>query len=253
MFTARNGESVLPRTTWRAQTGALHLAAFALVASACLHAAEPAAKASGPEPAAAATAPKPNSSAACLECHSDNELTMKKGDKKLSLFVDEKVVNASAHQSLECVDCHEKYDGEATPHRRPLVPVDCVGCHEDTGQKKHAFHPRLALAEIPAGEDTNCVACHGRHDVAVVKSPAFPFANGPQPQACGKCHEKARDHFNASAHGRAFAAKATNAPDCLTCHKDPVAPHTPAEFAEFIRKEQERWGDVVRRSGVKAE
>ena len=29
--------------------------------------------------------------------------------------------------------------------------------------------------------------------------------------------------------------------------------NTPAEFAEFIRKEQERWGDVVRRSGVKAE
>jgi tripartite-type tricarboxylate transporter receptor subunit TctC len=28
---------------------------------------------------------------------------------------------------------------------------------------------------------------------------------------------------------------------------------TPAEFAEFIRKEQARWGEVVRKSGVKAE
>lgn len=28
---------------------------------------------------------------------------------------------------------------------------------------------------------------------------------------------------------------------------------TPAEFAEFIRKEQSRWGEVVRKSGVKAE
>lgn len=226
MSTARNGKSVLIRAAWQARIGALQLAAFALLASAGLRAAEPAAKAAGAEPAAA---PKPNSTAACLECHSDNTLTMKKGDKKLSLFVDEKVASASAHKSLECVDCHEKYDGDATPHRKPLVPVDCLGCHEDTGKKKHVFHPRLALAQIPAGEDTNCVACHGKHDVAAVKSPAFPFANGPQPEACGKCHEKARDHFNASAHGRAFKAKEKNAPDCLTCHKDPVAPHASAK------------------------
>ncbi len=174
-------------------------------------------------PAAVPAGPKPNSTAACLECHSDTDLSMKKDGKKLPLFVDEKIVAASAHRSLECIDCHEGFDGEATPHRKPMVAVDCTSCHENLG-KKHAFHPRLALTEIPAGEDTSCVACHGKHDTLAVKSPEFAFADGPQPETCGKCHEKARDHFTSSAHGRAFAAKQPNAPDCLTCHKQDVVP-----------------------------
>ena len=173
--------------------------------------------------AAKPPAPPPNSDAACLECHSDPEFTMKKGGAKLSLFVDDKIAARSAHGSLDCVDCHEKFDGDALPHRKPLVPVDCLSCHDNTG-RKHAFHPRLAGAEIPPGDDTSCVACHGTHDVAPVKQAAFPFADGPQPQACGKCHESARDHFLNSAHGEAFTKKQANAPDCLTCHRQAIVP-----------------------------
>ena len=176
-------------------------------------------------PAAPAT-PAPNSNAACLECHSDETLSMRKAGQKLSLYVDDKVTARSAHRSLDCIDCHENFDGESIPHRKPMVPVDCVSCHEDTG-KNHPFHPRLTAVPIPPGEDTSCVACHGKHEVAAVKASAFPFADGPQLQACGKCHETARDHFAASAHGRAFAAKQANAPDCLTCHRqDVVAANT---------------------------
>jgi len=175
---------------------------------------------SAAEPAKPA-APAPNSNAACLECHSDNELAMRKAGKKVSLFVDDKVTAKSAHKSLDCVDCHEKFDGEATPHRKPMVAVDCASCHEDTA-KKHAFHPRLAQKPMPAGEDTSCTACHGTHAVAPVKSAAFAFFNGPQAESCGKCHEQARTHFAASAHGRAFAGKQANAPDCLSCHRQPV-------------------------------
>lgn len=168
-------------------------------------------------------APPPNSDAACLECHSDTDLTMKKDGRKLSLFVDPKIGAKSAHRSLNCVDCHENYDGDASPHRKPLTSVDCAGCHEKLG-KTHAFHPRLARPEIPKGDDTTCVACHGKHDTAEVKKPAFAFFDGPQAQACGKCHEQARDHFLVSAHGKAFREKQPNAPDCLTCHRDRVVP-----------------------------
>ncbi|MEI6465496.1 MAG: cytochrome c3 family protein [Verrucomicrobiota bacterium] len=198
---------------------------LALIALTVARGAEPAA----PVPKAAVAEVKPNATASCLECHTDPDLFVRRGGKKISLFIDEKVPARSAHKSLECVDCHEGLDGEKTPHRKTLVPVDCVGCHEGTGKKKHGFHPRLALAEVPAGDDTSCVGCHGTHDVAAVKSAVFPFANGPQPAACGKCHETARDHFTASAHGRAFTAKEKNAPDCLTCHRQPVAPHAPAK------------------------
>ncbi len=220
--------------------GGLRRSAFAFVASATLSAAEPTAPGTKAAPVpgaapAAAPAPKPNSTAACLECHSDSELFLKRDGKKISLFLDEKISAASAHKSLECIDCHEGFDGEKTPHRKPLGVVDCVGCHEGTGKKKHAFHPRLALKEVPAGEDTSCVGCHGKHNVAPVKSLTFRFANGPQPQECGKCHEKARDHFNASAHGRAFASKEKNAPDCLTCHRQAIAPHA-QEKASLAQK-----------------
>jgi cytochrome b subunit of formate dehydrogenase len=165
----------------------------------------------------------PNPSAACLECHSDRDLTTTRDGKKVSLFVDAAAANASVHRSLECADCHEKFDGDSLPHRRPMVPVDCTACHEGTGAK-HAFHVRLTLKEIPPGADTSCAACHGTHAITAVKQPAFPFANGTQPAACGRCHQEARDHFNASAHGRAFAAREQSAPDCLACHRQPVVP-----------------------------
>jgi cytochrome b subunit of formate dehydrogenase len=176
----------------------------------------------------AAESPKPPTSASCLECHSDHELTMKKGTAKVSLFVDEKLVGASVHKSLECVDCHEKFDADALPHRKPMGAVDCTSCHDSLGNK-HAFHPRLATAEIPAGNDTSCTACHGTHGVMAVKAAAFPFADGAQLNACGRCHATEKDHFANSAHGRAFMAKEQNAPDCLTCHRQPVVPHANAK------------------------
>ena len=173
------------------------------------------------------SAPAPNSTASCLECHSDEKLTMKKAGQKLLLFIDEKVTAKSAHRSLECIDCHEKFDGESSPHLKPMVSVDCVSCHENTA-KKHAFHPRIALTPMPAGEDTSCTGCHGKHDTAGIKSAAFVFKSA-QIAACGKCHEKARDHFAASAHGKALATKAANSPDCLTCHRQPVVALAPAK------------------------
>ena len=197
------------------------LAALAgLMGAGALCAAEPA------KPAA----PAPNSSAACLECHSDNTLSMRKAGQKVSLFVDEKLTAKSAHASLDCTDCHEKFDGDSLPHRKPMVTVDCASCHENTA-KKHAFHPRLAQKPMPAGADTSCAACHGTHSIAAVKNAAFAFSAGAQAEACGKCHQAPREHFAASAHGRALAAKEANAPDCLTCHRQPIVAIAPAKLS----------------------
>lgn len=51
-------------------------------------------------------------------------------------------------------------------------------------------------------------------------------------------------------------ARATRSPDVLERFRSDGAiavGSTPGEFAEFIQKEQARWGEVVRRAGVKAE
>ncbi len=166
--------------------------------------------------------PPPNASAACLECHTDEKLTMKKAGRMVSLFADPVVLAKSAHRSLECTDCHENFAGENLPHKKPITPVDCGSCHEDTG-RRHVFHSRLARSPLPKGEDTSCAACHGTHAVARVKSADFPFASPKQTDSCGRCHLPARDHFVASAHGRTLAAGMKEAPACLDCHRQPVA------------------------------
>ena len=163
----------------------------------------------------AADPPKPKSAGAasssvCVNCHNDENAQ-------------------SVHRALECADCHENIDADAMPHRPKVVAVDCASCHENTA-KKHAFHPRLAQSPVPAGTDTSCVPCHGKHDIAPVKTPAFAFNDGPQADACGKCHETARSNFLSSAHGHAFAAKETNAPNCLTCHREAVVAVAPAKL-----------------------
>ncbi|MCX6954804.1 MAG: multiheme c-type cytochrome, partial [Verrucomicrobia bacterium] len=180
-------------------------------------------------PKPAETKPAPNSDESCIECHCDETLTMKKGGKKLSLFVDGKSHAKSAHKSLACIDCHEKFDGDSSPHVKPMVAVDCVSCH-DTTAKKHAFHRRIALSPLPTGEDTACITCHGKHDTLAVKNAAFAFKGVAQVESCGRCHEAARDHFTASAHGRALKTKEANAPDCLTCHRQPVVAIAPTKI-----------------------
>lgn len=174
-------------------------------------------------------------SASCLECHSDQQLKDRRADGSVrSLFADEKLLGASAHRSLDCVDCHEGVDGDATPHRAKAVAVDCFSCHDDTA-KKHGFHARLQLKPRPAGHGTDCATCHGGHDVQPVKSPQFAMAKATLTEGCGKCHEKARTSFIASAHGKPRAALTAATPtlNCLTCHQDAaIAAPEPASRVE---------------------
>jgi len=177
--------------------------------------------ADAPATPAVASTPAPNSDASCLECHSDDQLSMKKGGQKVSLFVEPKLIATSAHRALGCIDCHEGFDGEKSPHQKPMTPVDCTSCHEKLGPK-HAFHPRLGLAEIPNGKDTSCTECHGTHAVASIKSSEFPFTHARQSESCGHCHEAAREQFRNSAHGISLLTGAPDAPDCLACHRQAI-------------------------------
>ena len=163
-------------------------------------------------------APMVSSSSSCLECHSDPTLTMRKQKRDVSLFVDQPKLAKSAHGSLECIDCHEGFDGEAVPHKKPMVPVNCASCHEDLA-KKHAFHSNLSGPETKSERDLSCTACHGTHEIAAVRSPEFPFSAMRQAESCGQCHEGARKQFFDSAHGKALARGVADAPVCLSCHQ----------------------------------
>jgi nitrate/TMAO reductase-like tetraheme cytochrome c subunit len=117
------------------------------------------------EEKAAPAAPAANSSASCLECHSDHTLSMRKQKRDISLFVDQTKLGKSAHSALDCVDCHEGFDGDSVPHKKPMTAVSCASCHEDMA-KKHVFHAGLAGPASKAMNDVACTACHGTHEVA---------------------------------------------------------------------------------------
>ncbi|MGD1032041.1 MAG: cytochrome b/b6 domain-containing protein [Opitutaceae bacterium] len=174
-----------------------------------------------PLAAAAAGAGKaaPVTDQICLDCHSDNTLTMEKSHRQVSLFADPAVIAKSAHAALKCIDCHDGFNPTAIPHKKTITPVDCASCHDDIGAR-HAFHRRLALNPIPAGADTACTDCHGTHAITASNSPDFPFVRAHQTEACGRCHKPAQEEFAASAHGKAFGA--ADAPSCLVCHEKAI-------------------------------
>ena len=98
--------------------------------------------------------------------------------------------------------------------------------------RNHGQETRLSPAYRPA------VHASGRRhvvrrlprqtDTAGIKSATFAFKASPI-ESCGKCHEKARDHFAGSAHGHALTVKAANALDCLTCHRQPIVALAPTK------------------------
>jgi nitrate/TMAO reductase-like tetraheme cytochrome c subunit len=169
--------------------------------------------------APAKTAPAvPNSE--CLDCHEAEFKPRKKGLAPEWIGVKPDVYAHSAHAKLACVDCHTSI--KETPHETKLPAVQCAACHEKS-LKTHAFHPRLGLTPIPAGDDTSCVACHGAHDTVPVKQKEFAFASAAQVETCGRCHEAAAKDYLASAHAARPEGAKRITPDCLGCHQERIA------------------------------
>ncbi len=158
----------------------------------------------------------------CLRCHADPEVAQRDAPDLARFLVDTQQVADSVHNGWECIDCHEDIDPEASPHRAPeeRTPVDCLSCHDPVGES-HRFHPRLALEDLPDGDDTRCTACHGSHDTVSPSDAAFAFQRHTQVTACGACHEVEAEHFAHSAHGRELLQGTEQAPDCLSCHSEP--------------------------------
>ncbi len=159
---------------------------------------------------------------ACLECHNDHSLTMTKGKKEVSLFVDDPTLSRSAHQKLVCVGCHVGFNPEDMPHKEKITPVNCVSCH-NKDLTKHAFH-RSVISSKGLGytKDTNCKGCHGTHEVQSTKNDGSKFNRANLIIACGSCHADQTDKFIASAHGNSLKSGSLDAPNCLTCHSSPI-------------------------------
>ncbi len=176
----------------------------------------------------------------CLICHSDNELTMEKKGKEISLFVDENILNNSAHGKLECVTCHKGFNPEELPHKENITPINCIDCHKDAGVK-HPFHPQLLRAKgTETSQDLNCKNCHGTHNVIPRDSKNFPFASSKQTESCGKCHNDVKENFLHSAHFNALQNNIKGAPNCITCHKSSITNKTVKRDTLQVKIAQEK-------------
>lgn len=153
----------------------------------------------------------------CLMCHSDADLTMTKGKKEISLFVDDKKINRSVHSKLNCVSCHTGFEPYDVPHKDPMTQVNCVSCHQ-AAITKHQFHPQIIKSNGKgSGNDINCVSCHGSHEVT--KTNIGKWGKQNIVATCGTCHQNAFEEYSISNHYEAFKSGEKSAPDCMYCHK----------------------------------
>ena len=67
----------------------------------------------------------------CLECHEDEEMTMERGGREISVFVEINKFQQSVHGEQECIDCHSDADVDEFPHEDELEKVYCGDCHDD--------------------------------------------------------------------------------------------------------------------------
>ena len=176
----------------------------------------------------------------CLMCHDDDEFTMEKNGRSISIDVDEKKYNSSEHSKLKCSSCHINFDDEEIPHSDNLIPKSCGDCH----QKhiiKHLFHPRLLKATgNEKDSDLNCINCHDYHYVKDPNDPGGKWSAENIPTSCGECHKEIADDYLASEHHTAFTEGMLGAPNCLNCHKNPVAKVHTDEDSVNVKISQEK-------------
>lgn len=189
----------------------------------------------------------------CLECHSDNELTLERNGREIALYIDEEKFSASMHGDLECVDCHEDFDPEEIPHKEGenIAHVNCLNCHDleetDTPHLSanncyscHSKHEIKSAGELQR-DNSFCLSCHSGFQIKNYLSSVHADIDNQGKlnascsdchntgvhqinknvelySACGNCHGDVVEEYKESLHGQAAKSKKKIAPTCTTCH-----------------------------------
>lgn len=125
----------------------------------------------------------------CFMCHEDPDLYIRKGGKKISLYIKPDALARSVHKDLDCAYCHEDAAVEEWPHPESLKPVNCGNCHDGIMARFDAGIHGQAL-RLNAMYAPNCVECHGKHDIRRGSDPDSPTYKMNIPILCGKCHRE---------------------------------------------------------------
>ena len=107
------------------------------------------------------------------------DLEMEKPDgTTVSMFVDEKILESSVHEELDCADCHEDLTAEHPDDEIPAKPVNCAECHEEQPRSTppaSTGEPEWASPPAPVHD------CHGKHDMLGSDNPNSPTLSSTSP------------------------------------------------------------------------
>jgi len=178
----------------------------------------------------------------CQVCHGDPGLQQATGETTSSLYVDQQVLDDSAHPEAVCTGCHADF-ALKTPHEnvkngydwRNVASTSCQTCKDhqpqydeytsgahspvpEPGETAQQTAARRAAAGQPA-EVPTCGLCHGGHAVPSKEDTAAQFAYQRRGlEVCGGCHAAEADTYADYYHGAAYREGAWDAPACWDCH-----------------------------------
>lgn len=186
----------------------------------------------------------------CMSCHAQpSMLRVGPGGATRSLQVTE--IDASAHSSLSCVQCHVDFkyaDGlDATPMWRVNAGLACQKCH-DHAEQAAAYEASVHWTGIQSGnyDSATCASCHGGHQIQRLDTQAAKTAlQASAYEVCARCHEEYYDTYNDYYHGKPYKRGTPDAPACWDCHeahtvlpsKDPSSSVSPARTPETCGRE----------------
>ncbi len=147
-----------------------------------------------PAPQTAFTYQQAADNSACLACHGQPGMTRTLPNGEiLSLTIDQSHFSASAHQGLNCTDCHKNISDFPHPDLKAQSLRDFSMQMYTTCQQCHATQYNQTLDSVHqkalAGGNTNaaiCTDCHNPHTQTQITDKA----SGKDP-AGGACHDPA--------------------------------------------------------------
>lgn len=206
----------------------------------------------------ASAAPPPIANHRCLRCHADpeeKEIVQPDGSRK-NIFMDAEVFEHSVHGKVACTGCHS--DVTKLPHKKPLAKsIGCIECHRREQEKLRNDHDPtkrerldVVLAQTenylhsaharpnPRDQARVSAACHDCHDAHAIGRPGDLQRKEHRlknPEVCGRCHEKQKNDYLESIHGRAITEKRDEksavCSDCHTTHAIASPKADPAKLA----------------------
>lgn len=179
----------------------------------------------------------------CYKCHTDEDekvWTLDDG-KEVPIYVDPEKFEHSVHGKQHCVECHTNVTLVKNEHAEQLpITVSCVKCHQEKWAEQkdnpdpkhkrlkvvveqidsymHSVHARPSKDD-QSKTNATCHDCHEPHNIGSLGSEQRAEHRLKNPEVCGRCHEKQKEEYLTSVHGKEVTEKQNaEAAVCSDCH-----------------------------------